>query len=634
VAHVLFKKLSNAARYVGQYLKSKSYVDLADAFFIGGLAEKYRFNEQPRDRVVHFLANGAIENVGEVQGAWKTTPDAIGRSPRRAHDATVNWDKTYSVALVVCKNHRAELLAAAKTILTDAFAVLEERCAVARVGREGRLVHGKWAALVVPEFTSRNGDVHAHCHVILFTAIECDDGIVRTLHSDPLFAHTKWFGSLVTAEHAKHLNEMGFEVSRHAEGRLEIAGIPQELCDHWSSRRKEILAYMEANGLETPKQSDVAALASRAKKERTESLEEVFARHEREAERLGFDLAAIEARCLAAGHERVIERPAPDVAPVLAELESADFSRRPDFERALAEKAPGLRIGAREIVSLVERLFESLAEKSEALARDLDRRILDRAVEKLTDRDGLAASKRALDAAAREHALSPDVESVLRDLAKPGPALRVLDLPAALDRDELMAALGEAFRGSSIDCVAITRRKAEAETLHAAAEIPAFSVAKALFEWRRAREPAPFENAGEAGFRKIWTTPLQDVLAQAAGLRSAAEVRWRAWMRDRQPLDLADGAHVLIVDRAHEIPTGDLSEILTEARLTRATVILTGDSRRSELFRDVARSCSALWLAPLVRPPADHPDAPSLPLLPLRDPFETWAQPTDRGLLR
>lgn len=633
MAHVLFKKLRNVARYVGQYLKGKSYVDLADSFFIGGLAEKYRFNEQPRDRVVHFLANGAIENVGEVQGAWKTAPDALGRTPRRAIEAAIGLDKFFSVALVACKCKRADLLADMKALITEALAVFEKRCAVARVGREGRHVHGKWAALVVLEFTSRNGDIQAHFHVVIFTVLECEDGVLRSLHSDPLFEHTKWFGALITAEHAKRLNDMGFDASRDADGRLEIAGIPKELCDRWSSRRRETLAFMQANGLRTPAQSDIAALASRAKKERSESLEEVFARHEREAESLGYDLAAIEARCLEAGRTRAVEASPRDVGHAIAALETADFSRRPDFERALAEQAPGLRIGAREIVSLVDRLFKDLAAKSDALARDLDRRILDRAAEKLAARDGLAASDRALDTSARKHRLTPDLETALRDLARPGASLRVLDMPAALDRGELLAALGDAFRGSSIDFVAITRRKAEAEALRSNAEFPVFTVAKAIYEWRRSREPRPFENAGEAGFRKIWTTPLQDTLALAAGLRSAAEVRWRAWMRERQPLDLADGAHVLIVDRAHELPAGDLAEILSEAKLTRATVILVGDSRRSALLGDLAATCNTVWLPPVVSL-TNHPEDASLPLLPIRDLFDTWANPVERGPIR
>ena len=105
-------------------------------------------------------------------------------------------------------------------------------------------------------------------------------------------------------------------------------------------------------------------------------------------------------------------------------------------------------------------------------------------------------------------------------------------------------------------------------------------------------------------------------------------------MRERQPLDLADGAHVLIVDRAHELPLSDLSEILSEARRARATVILVGDSGRSELFHELASAHDEIWLAPIFPGPTTEPGDSSLPLLPLRDPLDDFATPAERGLFR
>lgn len=578
MAFVYCSKLKNAARYVGQYLRP--YVDLSRAFFTGGVAAKYGFHQQPIEHVVHFLVNGVIENVGQTQNAWKNEPDARGHRPQRAVDVTISLDKSISAAFVLCASHREELFAIAKAAIERVLTALEERCAVARAGPDAHQIAGRWAGLVVPEFTNRNGEIQIHFHVVLFIAIECSDGVVRSMDTRPLFAHAKWAGTMLTAELTRSLREYGLGAETR-DGRIEIEGIPQALCDRWSTRREEVLDYGKEHGLTTAKELHRAALASRGRKHRDEPLEGVLTRHEAEARALGYDPLEIERLCLARGHElRPTNPDALDEIAARIQAAANPHSVR-EFEQQLAAEAPRLGLGIDGVLEAARRAMQRLGGRLDEVARDLDRRNLEASLESLIGRQGVAATRAAREHAVEKHLLGPRHHDALELLTRKGSGARVLDVSDPYERRLVLVALRDALRRSGIDAVGVTLRRKDAEALRETTGLPAFTVSMALQEWARAREPRLFENPADVAFRKIGTDPIQDTLAWAFGLRTRREIEWRSWQRDRQPLDLSDGPHVLVVDEAQTIPERLLAAVLDEAKCVGATVVLSADLHRA-----------------------------------------------------
>ncbi len=198
--------------------------------------------------------------------------------------------------------------------------------AMARVGNQ------KIVAAAFRHDTSRNLDPQLHTHAVLANMVQGEDGKWRSMANEGLYAKQKLIGMLYRNELAAGLAKLGYGIEKtHADGRFEIAGVPREAIEAFSTRRAEIEAAMEARGLgssaDNPRLAERAALMTRAAKRDIDrgELREVW---RNQAADLGLD-----ARGLVA--EAVERSPAP-----LREA-SAEPSAGPDRERdPAAEPAP------------------------------------------------------------------------------------------------------------------------------------------------------------------------------------------------------------------------------------------------------------------------------------------------------
>ena len=74
-------------------------------------------------------------------------------------------------------------------------------------------------------------------------------------------------GAVYRAELARRLRSLGYEkVRTHADGRFEISGIHKAQLDAFSKRRREIVAHLRERGIDGHKARDAAARATRDKK--------------------------------------------------------------------------------------------------------------------------------------------------------------------------------------------------------------------------------------------------------------------------------------------------------------------------------------------------------------------------------
>ena len=77
------------------------------------------------------------------------------------------------------------------------------------------------------------------------------DGKWRTMANEALYRRQKLIGMVYRSELAQGLARLGYEIEKsHADGRFEIAGVPRDVIDVFSTRRTEIETAMEVRGLD------------------------------------------------------------------------------------------------------------------------------------------------------------------------------------------------------------------------------------------------------------------------------------------------------------------------------------------------------------------------------------------------
>ena len=142
--------------------------------------------------------------------------------------------------------------------------------------------------------TSRNLDPQLHTHCVIANITQGADNRWRTMVNDGLYRQQKAISAIYRAELAEGLGRLGYELERtHADGRFEIAGVPSEVVEAFSTRRAEIEVAMKERGFDDPadnrRLADRAALMTRAAKRDVDKgeLRQVWDRQAQSLEKLG-----------------------------------------------------------------------------------------------------------------------------------------------------------------------------------------------------------------------------------------------------------------------------------------------------------------------------------------------------------
>ncbi len=208
---------------------------------------------------------------------------------------TAGWDCTFtmpkSVSVLWSQGDgtvRSEVEAAHARAVEAALAWIEKHAAFCRVGKDG--AGEERAKLVVACFdhsTNRNQEPNVHTHCLLLNVGVTEDGWTRALKSSRLFDAKMAGGALYRCQLSSELEKRLGLVERRVKGWFEVEGVPQRLCEQFSSRREEILEHLKARGLESATAASFAALATRQKKESLPR-EDLFAAWRAEGEAHGF----------------------------------------------------------------------------------------------------------------------------------------------------------------------------------------------------------------------------------------------------------------------------------------------------------------------------------------------------------
>ena len=202
------------------------------------------------------------------------TGDQLGRIVKGERQHHPGWDFTLappkSVSLMIELGGDKRLLDAHNQAVKDTFDLMESLCAYTRSSQNGKVVPEKGEGLTAAFFlhnTNRDQDPFVHTHMILMNAVQRRDGQWRSLESDTWYQHKMMGGNFYRAQMADYTKNLGYGIDRTGKGLFDIAGVPREMIESYSTRRQDIEKHMKEHGLTGAKAGKVAALATRRGKD-------------------------------------------------------------------------------------------------------------------------------------------------------------------------------------------------------------------------------------------------------------------------------------------------------------------------------------------------------------------------------
>jgi conjugative relaxase-like TrwC/TraI family protein len=461
-----------------------------------------------------------------------------------------------------------QLQAGHEAAVGEALDYLERSACWARRGKDGCVqVQGRgFAAAAFLHRASRAGDPLLHTHVVVGNLTLGPDDRWTALDARHLYRHAKSAGYVYQAVLRAELTErLGVQWLPVENGVADIAGIPREVIEHFSTRRREILEYMAEHGAHSAKAAQVAALETRRAKSEppVERLRDLWRAR---AVEHGLDWLAVER---AIGRWRKVS----PVSGVDAETLTAQASSfgRPEAMQAVAAaqrdgahvaelyRALGEWVAKDEVVELKPGEKQTGVIERHYTTRGLleaERELLD-SVERRTRSRVAVARDESVERAIRGRGLSRDQETMVRDLCWRGDGVVAVRAPAGAGKTFALDAAREAWQadGATVFGCALSARAALELTDQAA--IDATTV-------RKLRE------------------------------------------------DLAHGHHlprrsVLVVDESGMVGTRDLAALAKEAEWSQSKLVLVGDDRQlpeidaGGAFRALAERAEAIELSEVRR---------------------------------
>ena len=284
-----------------------------------------------------------------------------------AFDATFCAPKSVSVLHGLGSEEvRSAVREAHDAAVRAALEVLEDEAARARRGHGGAtVIDGD--GLVAAAFrhrTSRAGDPHLHTHVVIANVVRGPDDRWTALDARPLFHWAKTVGYLYEAQLRHELTQrLGLRWRPVQRGIADLAVVPPAVVEEFSTRRREIVAHLEASGYDSARAAQLAAYATRRMKDHAATPESFAEGWQRRATAHGFDARSVSTPLLDAAADRGATALAID--GLFVELAGPDglTSHRSTFGRreviqAMCEQLPdGAPVAA--VVELAERFIES-----------------------------------------------------------------------------------------------------------------------------------------------------------------------------------------------------------------------------------------------------------------------------------
>jgi conjugative relaxase-like TrwC/TraI family protein len=285
----------------GSYYSKDNYYTAEQAgeasVWQGKAAEALGLKGAVDEKVFVAVLEGKLPNGAQIQ------------SPSGQHragvDLTFSTPKSLSLLALLGGDKRIE--DAFRASVEKSVAWVEKNLIEARVWDKQAAVQvrektGNLLAATFYHDVNRNGEPQLHAHVVVANATLASDAKWHAIVNDQLYKNQHLMGAIQNADFRARIEALGYETEparNPRDGSFEAKGVTRSEIEAYSTRREEILEHLSAEGRSSPRERELAALATRKAKEPELSPEARMAGWKETAERIGFDPAPIIAASLA-----------------------------------------------------------------------------------------------------------------------------------------------------------------------------------------------------------------------------------------------------------------------------------------------------------------------------------------------
>jgi conjugative relaxase-like TrwC/TraI family protein len=474
------------------------------------------------------------------------------------YDLTFSPDKSVSVAWAAASPElRKQIEAVHDRAVRGALDHIQDNYSLANEGKGGAdRVQADISAGIFRHAASRELEPQLHSHCVIPNMAVKADGKSVSLNTRELYQRQKEAGAIYRTGVADGMQELGFDVERKGDN-FRLSGIPQNICDQYSTRREKIKDAMKERGTHGAKAAEIAALDTRKTKQSV-SDSVLLKKWQGEMAEKGFTADSVEAL---RGREKVPDLQAatmPTQEEFLQKLttNNSTFSKN-DVWREAAVAAQGVtdRHGAasyaQDFLATKSPDVLRVQHKENGAIRYTSRKMYD--LERVMVRDAGAlrdSVTHQLDSGALEKAMS-NFE------ARKGFSL------SSDQRD----ALGVMILGGDFATVQGAAGTGKSASMEAAADA-----------WK------------VQGFRVRGLAPSGKAAAELSGANiesstiASALMKNRAWTDEQgqqhPPADPFTSKDVLLVDEAGMVDSRTMSKLTADAKAAGAKLVLVGDTKQ------------------------------------------------------
>ena len=263
--------ISNLAS--GKYYSHENYYSKEGGVgqWQGELAQDLKLQEYSDDRFEE-LSKGALpikdKDGNNIRLGRKVKgEEALKHDPGR--DLTFSAPKSVSIAVEVFGDK--QLINAHEKAVEDTLRHIEQfyiKTIVVEKGKKVDQTTGKMLACKFTHHTSRNSDPQLHTHCAIFNITKRADGEYRSIDTKDIFYDKLLLGKRYRFILMSELQKLGYHIKiTDKDLRFELASMPQELINAFSSRSQEIAESMSQYEYINAKTKATATLMTRQEKE-------------------------------------------------------------------------------------------------------------------------------------------------------------------------------------------------------------------------------------------------------------------------------------------------------------------------------------------------------------------------------
>ena len=276
------KQAENYYRQENYYSKKESK---QNSQWYGKGADKLGLKGQIESEDFANLLHGELPDGEKFR---KRPPTHAEYKERAGIDLTFSAPKSVSLAVLVNNDRRLE--AAHREAVKTALSVVEERYASTRIRQDGERKAIVTGNLIIGQFhhdSSREKDPQLHTHAVIINGTQTESGQWYSLRNDDILKNQKLLSGIYQNELANQAQKLGYGIEQRDSGHFELQGYSKEHLEHFSKRRKQIVA---AVGAEASAQArEFAALKTRKPKGKEIPREELQKYWQAEAKILGIE---------------------------------------------------------------------------------------------------------------------------------------------------------------------------------------------------------------------------------------------------------------------------------------------------------------------------------------------------------